>query len=240
MKAILLSLVLLAGASSAQADPFDELRTRATTELIKPFALDLGGILGGAAFHSGRALGMPGFDVTVDGMLQFKPNKDNLILRSAGVDAFGLPLIQVAVGLPLKIDAVVHGMSAAGLKVFGGGLRWGVFKSDKLSPLPDLSVSGFVDTVDHEYFKATHYSLNAALSVGLPIFKPYVGVGMDTTSLEVQQAVVPGVTGFKTTARGARLTGGVDISPFPLFHVFGAYSLRHGDSGADFGLGLRF
>lgn len=238
MKNALLALLLCA--VPAAADVYDEIRARANTAAVKPFALDLGGLLGGAGFHSGRTLGFPGFDVTAKAMVQLKPNRDNSILRGAGVDAFGLPLVQVAVGLPMNLDVVAHGVGVQGVKVVGGGLRWGVFQTGELTPLPDLSVSGFADKVDHDAFKAMHYAFNAALSYGLPIFKPYVGFGWDTTTVEIKQANLPGVTGFKTTARGARLTGGVDIAPVPFFHLFGAYSLRHGDSGFDAGLGFRF
>ena len=62
MKTILGLLALLAALTpSAHADPFADFQTRVRTEYVKPFALDLGGVLGGASAHTGPARGLPGF-----------------------------------------------------------------------------------------------------------------------------------------------------------------------------------
>ncbi|HVE13911.1 MAG TPA: hypothetical protein VNI01_10990, partial [Elusimicrobiota bacterium] len=201
---------------------------------------DLGGLLGSAAFHSGRALGVPGFDVGVLGTVQSRPDKDDGILRGAGVKHPALPLVQAEVGLPFNLGVIVHGVSGYGARIYGGGVSWGLHKSDKLSPLPDVTVSAFGDKVNQTYFNASHYSLNACASVGLPIFKPYVGAGWDYTEVHVGAAATPGVAGMSATARGSRFAAGVDISPVPLAHLFGAYTVLHGIPGVDAGFGLRF
>lgn len=237
LRLLLLSLLLPA---SAVGSPWDEVRARGTAANLKPFALDLGGLLGGASFHSGRSLGFPGFDVALLGMTQFKPGKDNTILRGAGVDAFGLPMVQAAVGLPLKFDVIVQGVSGGGAKVYGGGLRWGVLRSGVLLRIPDVTVSVLGNKVIHSHFSAEHLAVNASASWHLPIIHPYAGVGYDVTKVKLGASTTPGLAGSNATARGARLTGGVDLSPLPFFHLFAAYTLRHGESGADFGLGARF
>lgn len=224
----------------AGATPWGDVQNRATAANLKPFALDLGGLLGGAAFHSGRSLGFPGFDVGVIGMTQFKPGKDNAILRNSGVDGFGLPMIQAEVGLPFRTDVIVHGVSGAGAKIYGGGLRFGVLRSGMLLRIPDVAISVLGDKVVHDHFSAEHLSVNAAASWHLPIIHPYAGVGYDVTKVKLGASTTPGLAGSSATARGARLTGGIDLSPLPLVHIFAAYTLRHGESGADFGIGARF
>lgn len=229
----------LCAAAPALATPFGDFHSKAHPGNLKPFALDLGGILGGTAFHSGRVLGVPGFDVGLAGTMQLRPDREDTILRDAGVQRFGIPMVQAEVGLPLKLDVIAHGMSGQGARVFGGGLRYGLHKSGLLSVLPDLAVSCFADRVDHTYFNAFHGSVNAVASFHLPILHPYVGAGLDYTKLTVEAASDARVLGASATARGARLTAGVDLQLF-LFHAYAAYTLLHGLPGADLGIGLRF
>lgn len=242
MKTIIGLLAIFAALTpSAHADPFDDFNARARTEYIKPFALDLGGILGGASAHTGRTLGMPGFWVGAVGAVQLRPNRDNRILRDAGVKAFGLPLIEAGVGLPLKIDVIVHGIGGAGASVYGGGLRYGLYRTDLVdSFMPNVSVSAFGDKVNHKHFSATHGSLNAAATWNLPIVKPFFIAGFDVTEVEVGAATAAGVSGAKATARGSRFSAGVDARPFPFVSLRGAYTLRHGIPGFDIGLGAQF
>ena len=241
MKKLFLLVALLPSlAAGAHAAPFEDFRNLATSANLKPFALDLGGVLGGSSFHSGRALGMPGFDVRIIGSAQSRPDRDDAILRDGGVKRFGFPMLQVEAGLPFKVDVIAHGSTGTGAKVVGGGLRYGLHKSAKVSPLPDLAVSFFGDSVSHEYFSAAHYSVNATASVGLPIVKPFIGAGFDHTTVKVKSSLSPALEGTKATARGARFSAGVDVSPMPLLHVHAAASLLHGIPGADLGLGLRF
>ena len=100
---IALFSVLVLCASSARANPLNDFQSRVQADLIKPFALDLGGVLGGASAHTGRTLGMPGFWAGVVGSVQMRPDRDDRILNAAGVKAFGLPMLEVGVGLPFKI-----------------------------------------------------------------------------------------------------------------------------------------
>jgi hypothetical protein len=242
MKNILGLLALLAVlAPSAHADPFSDFQTRVRDEYVKPFALDLGGVLGGASAHTGRALGVPGFWAGAVGAVQFRPDKDDRILRDAGVKAFGLPLIEAGIGLPFKIDVIVHGISAMGASIYGGGLRYGVYRTDLVdSFLPNVSISAFGDKVNHKYFSASHGALNAAATWNLPIVKPFFVAGFDVTEVKVGAATVPGVAGTKATARGSRFSAGVDVHPLPLISLRGAYTLRHGIPGFDIGLGAQF
>lgn len=233
--------VLACVTSSAHADPFADFQSRIQNEYVKPFALDLGGVLGGASAHTGRALGMPGFWAGAVAAVQLRPDKDDRVLRDAGVKAFGVPMIEVGVGLPLKIDVIVHGISGGGISIYGGGLRYGLYRTDLVdSFLPNVSISAFGDKVNHRYFNATHGSLNAVATWNLPIVKPYFLAGFDVTEVKVGAATTAGVTGVKATARGSRFSAGVDLHPLPFISLRGAYTLRHGIPGFDLGLGAQF
>ena len=187
MKTILsLCAVLALFASSAQANPFADFQSRVQADLIKPFALDLGGILGGDCAHTDRTLGMPGFWAGVVGSLQTHPDKDDRILSDAGVKAFGVPMVEVGVGLPFKFDVIVHGIKAYDAVIFGGGLRYGLYRTGLVTTfLPNVSISAFGDKVDYKYFNATHGALNAVATWNLPIVKPFFLAGYDMTKVTV-------------------------------------------------------
>lgn len=239
MKTLLAVLVLLA--TSAHADPFADFQSKIQTDYVKPFALDLGGVLGGASAHTGRTLGMPGFWVGAVASVQTRPDRDDRVLRDAGVKAFGVPMIEAGVGLPFKIDVIVHGVSGGGVSIYGGGLRYGLYRTDLVDTfLPNVSISAFGDKVNHRYFSASHGDVNAVATWNLPIVKPYFLAGFDVTEVKVGAATTAGVTGAKATARGTRFSAGVDLHPLPLISLRGAYTIRHGIPGFDLGLGVQF
>lgn len=241
MKILLAALAVALFVSSAKADALDDFQARARANLIKPFALDLGGILGGASAHTGRSLGMPGFWAGAVGAVQMRPDKDNLILRDAGVKAFGLPMVEVGVGLPLNFDIIVHGIRAYDASIYGGGVRYGLFRTGTVTTfLPNVSISAFGDKVNHKHFSASHGAVNAVATWNLPIVKPFFLAGADVTKVTVGSASTPGVSGLSETARGSRFSAGVDVHPFPFTSLRGAYTLRHGIPGFDFGIGAQF
>ncbi|MCX5786226.1 MAG: hypothetical protein NTX59_11115 [Elusimicrobia bacterium] len=231
-------------AGMAKADPFSDFKKQVQlqgTALLKPFAEDFGGLLGGADFTTGRSLGFPGFDAGVAVTMQSKPNSKDLLLKNAKVNAFGVPLAQISAGLPLiGANIAVRGITVSGLSIMGGGLRYPVFKSGTLTKfIPDVSVSAFYDTIDYKYFKGSHMSFDVSASLNIPIIKPFVGLGLDHTSLEVKG--VPGFNGVTAkTSFKPRYTAGIKFSPMPLLYVYGAYSSLHGNSGYQAGLGARF
>lgn len=245
MKKSLLALLLLLSAVAVHADPFDDFATRVRADLVKPFALDLGGILGGAASPAARPLGFPGFSIGVTAAGQVRPDKDDRIMRDAGVKAFGLPFVEAGLGLPLGIDVIAHGTKIGDFQMLGGGLRATLFKAGTITmAIPSLSVSAFGDKVDHDYFDAMHYAANiGAIWNKLPIVHPFISVGGDSTKVEVNSSamVTSGAArGVSATAKGYRGSVGVDISPLPLLHFHLAYALRHGIPGADAGLTFSF
>ncbi|MEK7382356.1 MAG: hypothetical protein AAB262_03625 [Elusimicrobiota bacterium] len=227
--------------ASASAAPLSDFETRARENLLKPLALDLGGLLGGASAHTGRTIGFPGFWAGAIGAVQFSPDKNDLILRDAGVKAFGLPLLEIGVGLPFKVDVIAHGMKVYDASIYGAGLRYGLYRTDLVDTfLPNVSVAAFADRINHKSFSATHSSFDAAATWNLPILKPFFVAGLDVTTLKVGVATTPGVAGLSATARGSRFSAGAELTPFPFFALRAAYTLRHGMPGFDAGLGVKF
>ncbi|MCK5358030.1 MAG: hypothetical protein KAJ48_06505 [Elusimicrobiales bacterium] len=237
-------LSLMIFTNGAWADPFEDFKTEVISQgsaLLKPFAKDLGGLIGGADFSSGRTLSFPGFDIGLATVIQFKPDSDNLVLKNAGVDAFGLPTIQVSGAIPtIGVDAVIRGLSVSGLSIVGGGLKYGVYKSGIAKFIPDVMVSAFYDTIKYDYFKGNHYSFNVSASFDIPIIKPFVGLGYDKTKLEIKNNSNTLLNGIKAKTGESRMTIGAKIIPFPFTYLFGAYSMLHGNAGAQLGLGIKF
>ncbi|KAF0125216.1 MAG: hypothetical protein FD189_1811 [Elusimicrobia bacterium] len=244
MKKLILALCFLPfSAGMAAAGDFDNFNNNASQTLLKPFAKDLGGLLGAMDFNSGRSLGFPGFDVNATAVVQSKPSSDNAILNLANVGAFGVAMLQASAGLPLTdLDVAVRGVSYGGLSIMGAGVRYGIFKSGLATKfIPDISVGAFYDVIDFDYFKGSHLSFSAAASFDLPIIKPYAVVGIDRTTVEAQNnTVTPAVNGVDATVTKPRYTLGVRLSPLPLVYVYGAYNILHGEGGYTAGLGVRF
>ena len=223
------------------SNPYSDFESRVNAAAIKPFALDLGGLLGASSFHSGRSLGMPGFEAGVVGVVQSKPDRNNLILRNSGIDAFGLPLVRGAVGLPFNIDIAAHGIKLEGASVIGGGLRYGIFQSSLLTQfLPSVGISAFGDRVTHRAFRAEHFGFSVCAGWDIPIITPFIGVGLDSTRVTVKAATAAGVVGFSEIAKGYRATLGADVTPFPFMRLRGAYLLLHGVVGGMASLGVQF
>lgn len=239
----LLSAVLgLAFAGDACAlNMFKEFGSRLTSDSMKPFARDLGGLIGAADFHSASVTGFPGFDIGVVGSFQAKPDKDNTILRDAGVGAFGLPIIQAEVGLPKDFGLVVRSMPISdGAPILGAGLRYGIFKHTVAKMLPDLTFSAFYDALNNDYMKFRHYSFDLTAGFDLPVVKPYAGIGFDESKLETKVNGVGVSAGEDTKSSEFRFMAGVSATPFPLGYVNAGLSVSHGQLGFQGGLGVRF
>ena len=234
-------IFVLPAASNSFADQFNDFKSLVERRLIKPFARDLGGVLGAGVTHYGRTLGFPGFDVGVHGSLQAKPDMKNEILRKTGADKFGIPWVQAEIGLPFRLDAVVHGISAADINIAGGGLRYGIYRNTLFPFIPQVAVSVFADSLTHSCFSATHFSGNLMMSLGLPFVTPYAGVGVDRTRVTVRASTVdPALVGVSEAAVGTRLEFGLNVKPLPFVYLHGGYAWLHGQSGYEAGLGLRF
>lgn len=243
-RTLALAALLACGASAAsasQTNPFSGFSRNATSSALKPFALDLGGLLGASTVDTGRTYGFPGFWIGGDAVLQTRPDSNDQILRGANVHAFALPMIQAGAGLPFDTDVIVHGVGAYGVTVYGGGVRKSLYRTSTLTTfLPNVSVSLFGDKLNAGAFSASHGAANATAMWNLPILKPFVEAGYDLTKVSVGAAQAPGLAGASATASGARLAAGLDVTPLPLFDLRLAALELHGIVGGQLGLGFTF
>jgi len=257
MKRLTLGLLALLAAVPARADICDGFERFADSGSLKPFARDLGGVLGSAAFHSARPLGFSGFDVGGHAGGQFYPAKGDAILRNKGVRIFGLPWVQAEIGMPYRIDGFIRGTSHEGLTIAGGGVRYGLLKTSDKPWAPQLLVSGAAHAVVYQSFSASHAGASLVFSMGNSVFSPYLGAGLDHVRLVVRSApLAPALDGTAFSTVESRFTAGVQLRPWnysvavageggrtrPLsfLYIHAACILVHGQSGAEGGLGMRF
>jgi hypothetical protein len=239
--ALLAVLAYAAPAAHAVLNPFSGFSQNAASSALKPFALDLGGLLGASTVETGRTYGLPGFWVGADAVAQARPNSDDLILRNAGVHAFALPMIQAGAGLPFDTDVIVHGVGAYGATIYGGGVRKSLYRTGTLTTfLPNLAVSLFGDKVNAGAFNSSHGAANATATWNLPILKPFIEAGYDLTKVTVGASRTPGLAGTSATASGTRLALGLDVTPLPFFDLRLAALELHGILGGQLGLGFTF
>ncbi|MBI5882855.1 MAG: hypothetical protein HZB91_07110 [Elusimicrobia bacterium] len=240
---------LVAAASTAQAGVYSEFEQRIRENVIKPFALDIGGLVGATGFAPVRPLGTLHPSVKIVAAVQNKPDKDNLVLRDSGITTFGIPMAEAAIGLPFNLDLVAHGFKVQNLSILGGGVRWCAFKSGLTTKfIPSIGVSAFGDRIDFSAFEASHLGLNAMATWDLPFVAPYIGVGYDATNLKVQSAtttsgstIIPNtaVQGLSETATGSRFIAGAELK-LVFFTLNGGAMLLHGNQGYFVSTGLQF
>ncbi len=238
--AVLLAAVCVLPAY-ATPDPYAGFQRYADEGSLKPFTRDLGSLLGAATFHNGRSLGFSGFDVGVRYGMQFYPSKGDDIMRKNGVRAFGLPWVQAEIGLPFKLDGFIRGISYQGLTVAGGGLRYGLWSPSDKPWTPQVLISAVGNSVVHQQFSASHFGADLVASVGNAAVSPYIGAGFDRTRLVVRSSSLdPSLDGRAVSTLESRFTAGVRIKPLQFSYVSLAYTMTHGQSGAEADLGVRF
>lgn len=224
----------------SRANIFSDFKDFLQSQYMKPFARDIGGLIGSSDFHDGKVAGFPGFDITVYGNLQMEPETDNEILNLADVDIFGVPMIAATVGLPFNFEVTARGMGYAGATLIGGGVKYGLFQGKAMGLLPNIKVGAYYDIFDHEYLKIKHWSVFASASLNLPMMTPYAGIAMDQTELETKISAGGVAIGTTVTVTEPRFTAGVNVTVFPMIYVFGAYTWLHGNTGFQGGAGISF
>ncbi len=232
--------LLLTIAGNVHADPFSDFKNQVTDALLKPFAKDLGGIIGAGSFHTGRSLGFPGVDAGVHFAIQSKPDKSDMVLKNANIKAFGLPIVQGEIGLPFNIDVILRGVTVQEVAMVGGGLRYGLFKLKMIPLSPGIAVSALGNVLNHNYFSINHQAVNIMADLSVPIVSPYLGIGFDRTKIKIKEASSAALVGLEASATGTRLTLGVNIKPLPLVYIHGAATRFNGNTGYEGGAGVKF
>ena len=230
---------------------FDDLINRLDIKKdVEALAKDIGSVLAGGMFHSGRTLALvPGIDVGFCTSIAMKPSEKNLILQDTiGKKPFGLPYIQLSKGLPYGFDITLRGFpESQGLKSLGAGVKYGIIEKEIAVVKLGLSAMYSYNQLQHSDFKATTNSFAGIFSVKIPVTEPYLGVAIDSTKLETDFSAIE-LTGQPVGANEnksvsvsePRYVLGLNFSliPFTYINVAGTYSVDH--YGVDFGLGVKF
>jgi hypothetical protein len=202
---------------------------------LKPFARDLGGVLGGGTNQTARVLGFGGFDLSGRTVVQFEPESTDGILKKN--KPFGLGWVQAEIGMPFRIDGFIKAGSVANLAVTGGGLKYGFTQPQKKIQAM-LVASG--DMAAYKYFYATHFGANLVFSINTPVVAPYFGAGMDNTTLVVLNNLNdPTLAGKRIAVFEPRYMAGFKATFLTYGYISGGYTYTHGRSLVNAGLGLR-
>jgi len=191
---------------------WDDFAENVTEQNVRAFAKDLGGLIGSGTYTTGRVLGWGGFQIGPRATMLFKMSKgkNDTTHTALGerdeVGAVYYPWLQADIGMPFRLDGFIRAGSYQGMTIAGGGLRWGITSpSETLGSFqPMLVVSAH--SASARDFSASHYNASLVLSMKFKYFVPYIGGGVDYTTLHINQAfTAPALVGdreYVTTARG--------------------------------------
>ena len=243
-KTIAVAGLMLFFSTAARADHIsNNISANLNHTALDAFAKDVGSLVGGGSFHQGRSLGFPlGVDVGGHGVAVDLQDHDT-ILRDDGSRAES-GFVQAEVGLPAKLNLILRGGQFENAKVYGGGLRVGVFTPPIASLIPSVSVSALYDKLNHDYVDADVWSANAVVSVDVPFIHPYLGVGWDWTKLtptdRAFDAAPSGTARIDSKVHGYRGEVGVNLSVIPFTYINLAVGSTNSKAMYHAGLGLRF
>lgn len=218
----------------------DERATKTNQQLenkiLKPLAKDIGGLFGGGSFHIAKRCGFPGFDIGGHLPIISKLSEENKIMADKwGNKAFGIPWIQGEIGLPFSFDLILRGfpLGKEGGTLFGAGIKYALLYGDV--PLtPAVSLTLLLNQLKHDYLNVDNFSINGIISIGLPAFTPYVGLGIDQTTVESKVVI----EGLKATASGLRLIGGINFKLVPSTYFHLGLGTFNGILGYELGVGM--
>jgi hypothetical protein len=233
-----LALMVSAGAAWSLNNPFNDFKT-ATQSDISLFAKDLGGLIGTQDPHMAKLPTLGGFDVGI-GMAGQKTTGYSAGLQSIMPSSLLVPMAQAEAGLPFGFSVFLRGIPYNGANFVGGGVRYQLYRSGLLIALPSVALTVAGDSIKQDAFKATHFGGGLQASWDLPIVHPFLGVGLDTTKLTIEQNVNGTLVGANDTGKGGRVNIGLDITPMPFTYLYLAFTGQHGRSGVNGGLGIRF
>ena len=142
--------------------------------------------------------------------------------------------------MPFRIDGFIRASSYQGMTIAGGGLRWGITQPNEMlgSLQPMLVVAAH--SASARDFAVSHYNASLVLSMKIKYFVPYIGGGVDYTTLHVNSVASTALAGereYATTARGTvgfnfKLPSYLDLSLAANYAYYGL--------GAEASLSVRF
>ena len=164
--------------------------------------------------------GITGFEIAAIGAyVPAKHKQEWKNLTGQDVNELGLVGARVAKGLPFNFDvaAFYSGVPQYGVSIYGAELRYAILPGSTV--MPALAIRGAWDKVTGlDDFDLHAYTVDASVSKGFAILKPYVGAGY-VWGVSDPQGDVATVSGLrKENVRKGKFFGGVRIS-LGLFHI---------------------
>lgn len=243
--------VCLCASGASARNIWDDFSANVTPANVRSFTKDLGGLIGSGTYTTGRILGWGGFQIGPRGSMVFKmseANGENYADRQKTalgdrdeVGSVFYPWLQADIGMPFRIDGFIRASSYQGLTIAGGGLRWGITRPSEVlgSFQPMLVVAAH--SASARDFSATHYNASLVLSMKFKYFVPYIGGGVDYTTLNINQAVLaPELAGTREHAATARATAGFNFKLPSYMDLSLAANYAYYGLGAEASLSLRF
>ena len=252
MKKIYLAfIVCMLSTSGAFANNiWNDFSSNVTEKNVRAFTKDLGGLIGSGTYTTGRVLGWGGFQIGPRGSMIFKMSKGNGdTAEEKNYTALGdrdkvgtvfYPWLQADIGLPFRIDGFIRASSYQGMTIAGGGLRWGITQPNETlgSLQPMIVVSAH--SASARDFSASHYNASLVLSMKIKYFVPYIGGGVDYTTLHVNSVATTALAGEREYAATARATVGMNFKLPSYLDLSLAANYAYYGLGAEASLSVRF
>lgn len=246
-----LAAVLLCATGASARNIWDDFGDNVTRQNVRAFTKDLGGLIGSGTYTTGRVLGWGGFQIGPRASMVFKMSQGNGEDRATKqhtalgdrdeVGSVVYPWLQADIGMPFRVDGFIRASSYQGLTIAGGGLRWGITRPNEMlgSFQPMLVVAAH--SASARDFSATHYNASLVLSMKFKYFVPYIGGGVDYTTLNINQAsLAPSLEGEREHAATARATAGFNFKLPSYMDLSLAANYAYYGLGAEASLSLRF
>jgi len=177
LKKTLLSLTLLA-AAGAHASDWSGLNSLAQSQ-FDALSKDLGSALSYKAVSPGEPLGLLGFDIGAE-VTATKIKSASILETATGKDVSYLPVpkLHAHKGLPMDLDmgAFISKLPGIDGRLLGAELRWAPIAGNLAVPAVAIRATYTkLDGVDELDFNSQ--GVEATISKGFTILKPYAGVG---------------------------------------------------------------
>ena len=243
--------ILVAVSPAFATRTWENFGANATALNVHDFTKDLGGLIGSGTYTTGRVLGWGGFQIGPRGSMIFKMSKaqgnDSQTRNHTAIgdrDKVGTvfyPWLQADIGLPFRIDGFIRASSYEGMTIAGGGLRWGITRpSETVGAFQPMLVVA-AHSASARDFSASHYNASLVLSMKFKYFVPYVGGGVDYTTLHINDAKSdPSLEGTNDYAATARATAGFNFKLPSYMDLSLAAHYAHYGLGGEASLTVRF
>ena len=231
---------------------FNEFKERFNKEYIGPFNKDLTGIICSNILNTADNLGLftvappsVGLNIKLN-IVGKKISDDNIILNEAfkdvAVKIIPFAVVQIEKGLPLNLDIIARYSGYGNFVLYGFGIKYKFLSLPPIVPVVNISAAGFYNILEaKDILKHTSQSVNLIISVDkIPVVRPYVLVGADTSELVVDKKVTT-IDEIKNKLDfQLRYELGINFSFIPVFYFNLGYGYVYNTEEYIFNLGLKF